>query len=208
MDNFTWIDGIAAAVILLSALLAYSRGIVREGMAILGWIGAAVVAFMLAPAAKPIVSQIPMVGDFLGESCELSVVAAFACVFALALIVAALFTPLLSSLVQRSALGGVDQAIGFVFGVLRGVLLIAVAFIVWDRAMSNMTYAPIDDSRTAKVFANFQGSIDNAIPSDAPGWILARYNDLTNICPGAAPLDAPAPVPAAPAQAPAPAPAP
>lgn len=204
MDNFTWIDGIAALIILLSAILAYSRGIVREGMAILGWIGAAVVAFIFAPAAMPIVRELPMVGEFLADSCELSVVAAFAGVFAIGLIVAALFTPLFASIVQRSALGGIDQALGFLFGVVRGVLLIAVAFIVYDRALANQSVAAIDNSRTAKVFANFQASIDSAIPTDAPGWIVARYNDLTNVCAtGAAPEPAaPAPAPAEPAPAP------
>lgn len=217
MDNFTWVDGGAALIILLSAVLAYSRGLVREGMAIVGWIGAAIVAFIFAPSAMPIVREIPMVGQFLADSCELSVVASFAAVFAIGLIVAALFTPLFSSIVQRSALGGIDQALGFVFGVARGVLLIAVAFIVYDRALANHSITAIDNSRTAKVFANFQASIDNAIPTDAPGWIVARYNDLTNVCsaetaqpvtpppangettpgqdPAAAPVPAPVPAP-------------
>ena len=37
MEGFTLIDGIVALVIVLSALLAYSRGFVREAMAIVGW---------------------------------------------------------------------------------------------------------------------------------------------------------------------------
>ncbi len=197
MDNFTWVDGGAALIILLSAVLAYARGLVRELMAIAGWVGAAILAFLFAPAATPIVKEIPVVGEFLADSCELSVVAAFAGVFAIGLIVAALFTPLFSSVVQRSALGGIDQALGFLFGVLRGVLLIAVAFIVYDRALSNASIAAIDESRTAKVFANFQASIDASIPQDAPGWIVARYNDLTTVCtPEAGGTPAPAPAPA------------
>lgn len=199
MDNFTWVDGGAAVIILLSAILAYSRGLVRELMAILGWVGAAILAFIFAPAATPLVKEIPMVGDFLADSCELSVVAAFAGVFALGLIVAALFTPLFSSVIQRTALGGIDQALGFLFGVLRGVLLVAVAFIVYDRALANQSIPAIDNSRTAKVFANFQSSIDASIPTDAPGWIVARYNDLTTVC---TPNGAPA-TPAAPDSAPA-----
>jgi len=202
MDNFTAVDGGAALIILLSAILAYSRGLVRELMAIVGWIGAAVLAFIFAPSAAPLVREIPAVGDFLADSCELSAVAAFAGVFALGLILAALFTPLFASVVQRSALGGIDQALGFLFGVLRGVLLIAVAFIVYDRALANQSVPMIDNSRTAKVFANFQASIDAAIPTDAPGWIVARYNDLTAICtpqetaPAAVAPAAPTPTPA------------
>lgn len=203
MDNFTWVDGGAAFVIIMSAILAYSRGLVRELMAVLGWIGAAVLAFFFAPAATPLVKEIPGIGGFLSDSCELSVVAAFAGVFAVGLILASLFTPLFASIVQRSALGGLDQGLGFLFGVLRGILLIAIAFIVYDRALANAKIPAIDDSRTAKVFYNFQAAIDAAIPKDAPGWIVARFNDLTTVC---TPEPA-APAPAAPAPAPAPAPA-
>ncbi len=196
MENFTWVDGGAALIILLSAVLAYSRGLVRELMAIVGWLGAAILAFIFAPSAVPIIKELPMVGDFLADSCELSVVAGFAAVFAIGLIIAALFTPLFSSVVQRSALGGIDQGLGFLFGVVRGLLLIAVAFVVYDRALSNQSIPAIDNSRTAKVFANFQAAIDRSIPSDAPGWVVARYNDLTEVCTGAG--TAPA-APAAPA---------
>ncbi|NJM84474.1 MAG: CvpA family protein [Tabrizicola sp.] len=182
MENLTAVDGGAALIVLISAVLAYSRGLVRELLAILGWIGAAVVAYIFTPSAQPIVKEIPVIGDFLTESCELSVVAAFAGVFAIALIIAAIFTPLFSSAVQRSALGGIDQALGFLFGALRGIVLIAVAFIVYDRVLANQAIAMVDDSRTAKVFANFQQNIDQYVPADAPGWIVARYNDLTDIC--------------------------
>jgi membrane protein required for colicin V production len=194
--DFTIVDGVVAVLIILSAILAYSRGLVRELMAILGWIGAAILAFIFAPQAQPLVKEIPVVGDFLRDSCELSIIAAFAGVFAIGLVLAALFTPLLSGAVQRSALGGVDQALGFLFGVLRGVLLVLIAFVVFDRAVAANTVPMVDNSRTAKVVASIQERIDAAIPSDAPGWILTRYNDLTKVCAGDA-ADAPAePAPA------------
>ena len=182
MEGFTLVDGVVAGVIVLSAILAYSRGLVREAMAIAGWIGAAVLAFIFAPAAQPLIKELPVVGDFLGDSCELSIIGAFAAVFAVGLVIAALFTPLLSSFVQRSAVGGIDQALGFLFGVARGVLLVAVAFIVYDRAVAANTVPMVDTSRSAKVFASFQVNIDKNIPADAPGWIVSRYNHLTAAC--------------------------
>ena len=203
MENLTAVDGGAALIILVSAILAFSRGLVRELMAIVGWIGAAIAAYYFAPGVQPLVKELPVVGEFLSDSCELSVVAAFAGVFVVGLIVAALFTPLFSGAVQRSAIGGIDQALGFLFGVARGVLLIAIGFIVYDRVLSDQAIPMVDNSRTALVFANFQAQIDENIPTDAPGWIVDRYNDLTNICAtGAAPEPAtPAPTPAAPAPA-------
>jgi membrane protein required for colicin V production len=192
MEGFTLVDAVVAVVIVLSAILAYSRGLVREIMAIAGWIGAAVLAFIFAPAAQPLIRELPVVGEFLGDSCELSMIAAFAVVFAIGLVLAALFTPLFSSVVQRSSLGGVDQGLGFLFGVARGVILVAVAFIVYDRAVTANTVPMVDNSRSAKVFANFQANIDNSIPADAPGWIVQRYNDLTAKCAAPAATTAPA----------------
>jgi len=182
MEGFTIVDAIVAAVIVISAILAYSRGFVREAMAILGWILAAVLAFIFAPRAEPLVKEIPVLGDYLADSCELAIIAAFAAVFAVALVVVSLFTPLFSSMVQRSALGGLDQGLGFFFGVLRGLLLVAVALVVYDRVMLNETLAVVDDSRTAKIFAATQDSLNEQIPEDAPSWIVERYEELVGNC--------------------------
>ena len=191
MEGFTLIDAVAAGVIVLSSILAYSRGLVREAMAIAGWVGAAILAFIFAPQVQPLVKELPVVGKFLTDSCELSIIAAFAAVFAVGLIIAALFTPLFSSVVQRSALGGIDQGLGFLFGVLRGIVLVVVAFIVYDRAVGPNSLPMVDESRSAKVIASFQAKIDGNIPTDAPGWIVARYEQLVSVC-GAPATAAPA----------------
>ena len=182
MEGFTIVDGVVAVVIVISAILAYSRGLVRELMSIAGWIAAAILAFLFAPAAEPLVREIPYLGDFLADSCELSIIAAFAAVFAVALIVASIFTPLFSSAVQRSALGGIDQGLGFLFGVARGLLLVAVAFIVYDRVVAGDAIAAVEESRTAAIFARTEASIDEQMPEDAPGWIVARYEELVGDC--------------------------
>ena len=67
MEGFTIVDGVVAIVIVLSAILAYSRGLVRESMAIAGWIIAAVLAFMFADQVHPLVKEAPVIGEFLGD---------------------------------------------------------------------------------------------------------------------------------------------
>ncbi len=184
MEGFTIVDGIVALIIVISAVLAYSRGFVREGMAILGWIAAAVAAFFFAGTAEPLIKEIPYLGDYLRDSCELSIIAAFAAVFAVALVLVSLFTPLLASTVQRSALGGIDRGLGFFFGVLRGLLLVAVALVVYDRVVINDSVEVVDNSRTVKIFESMRGDIDEQIPDDAPGWIVSRYEALVGNCAG------------------------
>lgn len=182
MEGFTIIDGVVAVVIILSALLAYGRGFVREAMAIAGWIAAAILAFLFAPRVEPLVREIPVVGEFIADSCELSIIGAFALVFAVALIVVSLFTPLFSSIVQRSALGGIDQGLGFLFGVARGILLVAIAFFVYDTVITGQEFTIVDESRSAAVFGRFTGQIEEQNPEQALGWITRQYESLVGTC--------------------------
>lgn len=48
MEGFTIVDAGVGVIILLSAVLAYSRGFVREVLAIGGWVAAAIAAFVFA----------------------------------------------------------------------------------------------------------------------------------------------------------------
>jgi membrane protein required for colicin V production len=182
MEGFTIIDGVVAVTVIVSALLAYSRGFMRELLAIAGWGGAAVVAFLYADLAQPLVRQIPVLGSFIGDSCELSIIAAFAAVFAVALVIFSIFTPLLSSLVQRSALSGLDQGAGFLFGVLRGLILIAVGFFVYETILETQEFAMIDDSRAAAIFGQFTDRVAEQNPEAALGWITTQYEQLVGTC--------------------------
>ncbi len=182
MEGFTIFDGVVAGIIVISAILAYSRGFVRETLSIAGWIAAAIIAYIFAPNAKELMHEIPYVGDLLNGSCQLAVIVAFAVLVAVSLVVISLFTPFFASAVQRSAIGGLDAALGFLFGVARGILLVVVALIVYDRVVGNEPIAVISESRSAEVFASFQTRVEEEIPSDAPGWIMQRYEGLMDSC--------------------------
>ncbi|GLP85349.1 CvpA family protein [Tritonibacter mobilis] len=184
MEGFTIIDGAVALVIVVSALLAYARGFVREVMAIIGWVAAGVLAYMFAPQAEPLMAEIPVVGDFIADSCELSLIAAFFAVFAIALIVVSFFTPLMAGLVQRSALGGLDQGAGFFFGVLRGILLVVIGFFVYNVIMTGQSFTMVDESRSAAVFNQVIGKVEEQNPEQALGWVTQKYEDLISSCEG------------------------
>ena len=151
MEGFTIIDGIVALVIVLSGLLAYSRGFVRESLAIAGWSVAAILAFMFAVLAR-------------------------------GLIVASLITPLFSSAIQRSFLGGIDQGLGFLFGVARGILLVAVAYFVYETVVSAQNIQVIDDSRSARIFASLTGSVESQDPEAAVSWVQSKVDQLLGAC--------------------------
>jgi membrane protein required for colicin V production len=182
MEGFTIIDGVVAGVIVLSALLAYSRGLVRETLAIAGWVVAAVVGYIFAPTVAPLLKEAPVVGGLIGDNCQLTTITAFFAVMALVLVIMSLFTPLFSSLVKRSALGGLDQGMGFLFGVLRGVVLVAVAFFVYETMITTQSFAMVDESRSAQVFGQMTQKIEERDPEQALGWVTTQYENLLAVC--------------------------
>lgn len=111
------------AIVLLSALLSFARGFVREILSVAAWIGAAFVAIWAFPHAKPVAST------FISMDVAASA-AAFVIVFFLALILLSLVFSRLSSGVRGSALSAVDRSLGFLFGVLRGAVLVCLAYLL------------------------------------------------------------------------------
>ena len=182
MEGFTIVDGGVAVIIVMSALLAYARGMVREVMAIAGWIAAAALAFIFADLAKPLVRQIPYLGDILGDSCELLILTSFAIIFAGALLIISLFTPLFSSLVQKSIFGGFDQMLGFLFGVGRGIILVAVAFFIYFTIMPNQDIVSLETSRSAIIFESYISDVQDQNPEAALGWVRNQYDQLVGVC--------------------------
>lgn len=198
LESFTVVDGVVALIILISAILAFSRGFVREFMSIVGWLLAAVVAFIFAPQVEPIVSEIPYLKDVIGGNCQFAVLASFAAVFVVVLIVVSIFTPLFSGLVANSALGPMDRGLGFLFGIARGVVLIAVALIVYDIAIGEPSsdnvegfgIAQVENSQTKVVLGDLKDNIENTVlgsensasDSQVIVWIKEKYQQLTGSC--------------------------
>ncbi len=189
MEGFTLVDGVIAAVIILSAILAYSRGLVREVLAIGVWIVAAIIAAMFAHQVQPLIRELPVIGDFLATSCEMSVIIAFFAVGVGVLVVASFFTPFFSSIVQKSFLGGLDMGLGFLFGAVRGILLVAVAFFFYETVITAQDIPMINDSRSASIFSQFTGKIEEQNPVQLLAWFEAQGDQLISVCEAPASTD-------------------
>ena len=146
----------------------------REVMSIAGWVVAAILAFMFVDIARPLVRQIPVVGDFLGDSCELSVVAAFGLIFVVALVVVSLFTPLFSALSSGAHWQNLWRP-------ARRVLY-RDCFFVYDMVITTQDIAMVDQSRSAAVFSRFTDNIQDQNPEEALGWITRQYETLIGTC--------------------------
>lgn len=119
----TWVDGVLAAVVLVSALIAFFRGLVREVLSLGAWIGAAAAAFFARPLLQPYTSG-------LIEPAIAADAAGAGVVFLVLLVILKLLTNAIADRVQDSALGGVDRVLGLAFGAARGAALLILAYIL------------------------------------------------------------------------------
>ena len=183
MEGFTFVDGGVLVVVLISAILAHSRGLVREILSIAGWIAAGIAAYMLTPTVEPLLREVPVLSDLIGGSCMLSIIVAFAVVFAVALMVLSIFTPLFSGMVQKSALGGIDQGIGFLFGVARGILLVLITLILYDNIFAEGDRLDIvENSKSREILSESQSNLAAMLPNDVPDWLKNYYETFVSVC--------------------------
>lgn len=124
MAAMSWVDAIMLAVLVISVIAGLLRGGVFEVLSLLGWFAAYFVAQWLVPVAAPHI-PIGRAGSAINHAVS------FAALFVAALLVCALLARLLRLLIQATPLGLPDRALGGVFGLLRGLLvLLAVATVI------------------------------------------------------------------------------
>lgn len=135
--ELNWVDVVVLAVLALSALLAFARGLVREALGLGAWALAGFIAspYGLFPYVQPWAR-----GQFNDPST--ADIAAFGGVFLIALIVFWVVAGALSSFVQRSALGGLDRTLGLLFGLARGAVILGAAYIVASIALPPEQWPP------------------------------------------------------------------
>jgi membrane protein required for colicin V production len=130
MDQFslptlglTGFDLIVIAVVVISALLGLARGMIREVVGIISWIAALAVAFYAFDQVWPLVRSV-VSPDILA-----TVVTALA-VFLVPLVVFKLLGAMLATGIDEIGLGFVDRLGGLAFGLVRGVFLVAVGWLI------------------------------------------------------------------------------
>lgn len=122
--QLNWVDIGLLAALVLSLVLGAWRGLVQEVISLLGWVAAFVAAQWFAADAG---ARLPLEGAASG----VQYAAGFLVVFIAAVFVSSLLAWLCQKLVAALGMRPADRALGALFGVARGVLmLLAVAVVV------------------------------------------------------------------------------
>jgi membrane protein required for colicin V production len=115
------VDIALIAILLIAAIGGFFRGFVHSILAIFAWIAAAFVTMYGFPLAAEVTR------GFIGSR-FVADIAAGAGLFIATLVVLTLIRHQIASGIRHSALSALDRSLGFVFGLLVGVLLICVIY--------------------------------------------------------------------------------
>lgn len=175
-----WVDAALIAVVVLSAICAYFRGLVREVLSLGAWIGAAIAAFLAREPLRPHVSQWlepPILADAVGTGA----------VFLVVLVILKIVTNMIADVVQDSMLGGVDRVLGLVFGAVRGAAVLVLAYILAGMFApeTNTWPAAVKEARGLPIIADAARRVVERLPEayrprlvDPPGPPGPTVDDL------------------------------
>ena len=154
------IDLIICAIILISALVAFFRGFIREVLTILGVVGGLAAAYAFGGTIAPFYADLMGVDPnidpdeaerFMGvlPYPVFAEILGYITVFLLVVIFLGILSHYLSKFVENVGMGMVDRTLGVLFGIARGIVLLGVIYLpihmfVEEEEKSNW----FEDSRT------------------------------------------------------------
>lgn len=155
-----YFDYILITVVGLSMVLSLWRGFVREMISLIGLVAAFFVASRISGQT----------GDFLGQWIDNSTIAdilGFALVFILVMIAVGIIGVFIRRLVDLAALTATDRTLGIFFGAARGMLLIAICFLVYT-SYTKPDARWIKESKLAPYAIQLGDLLGAAIPEEYP----------------------------------------
>jgi membrane protein required for colicin V production len=163
--GFTWFDFAALVVLGLSGVMAFARGLIREVFSIIAFIGAAIAAVFFAGMLRPLVES------FTPLSGPLASVAAGLLIFLVVFIVITVITSTVAKTAHQSTeIGSFDRAAGLAFGVLRGVLVVALFVLLMRQTTGEDTSDPavpveaIRGARTYPIYSSVASALEAVLP--------------------------------------------
>ena len=152
----SWLDVILIVIMLISGFLAMVRGFTREVLSIFSWAVAAVAALYLSPKYSSLLAP------YIDNPSVAQIVFA-AGVFIVTLIVVSLITFRISDRVLDSRVGALDRTMGFIFGLARGFLLVAIVFILFS-ALARDQPTWITEAKSYPILKQTQVAIESLMP--------------------------------------------
>lgn len=169
IDNWSWLDLLALAVILISIVTALFKGIAAELISLTGVLLGLAMGVIFYPTAGGLLQH-------LGLEAMTALLLGFLLPFAGCLLAAALLIRLADSTLRALYLKWADRLLGGAFGLLRGWLMVAVVFLAL--AAFPVSTGILEESRTAAFFLTTADLLVEVTPSDFRKRFEKGYREI------------------------------
>lgn len=162
-----WADYAIIAIITISLLISLMRGFAKEALSLGGWIVSFWVAIQFSGNMQGLLAdQI--------ETPSLRLLVAFVSLLIMGLFVTGIVNVLVGQVIKKTGLSGTDRVVGIIFGVARGVIVVAALVII-----ASMTPFPEDpwwgESKLLPHFEQIAAQIQQYLPED----IMTKFEKST-----------------------------
>ena len=155
-----WVDGAAIGIMLLSALLALFRGFTKEFFQVVNVLTALFASAMAMPYALPYVEQVIPAG-------WISKAITGLVIFILVAGMMALISGQIIKAIKKSSLSTLDQSLGFAFGLVRGMLIVCLTYIVLLLVSNPQSVAAmLEEARSGNLIILGANTMIQLLPED------------------------------------------
>jgi membrane protein required for colicin V production len=157
------VDLAVLAVLLISAVFAYARGFMHEILSIGGWIGAIFATIYGFPYAQPYARD--LIPIQLAADLAAGVVIFVFTLFSLSLIIRGI-----AKHIQKSSLNVLDRSLGFLFGLIRGTVIVCLVYLGVEFLMTPEEQPKwIREAKSMPLILRGADTLRGLIPEDLEG---------------------------------------
>ncbi len=171
MHQLNNLDVIILIIVGISALIALSRGLIKEVLSIIGWVlGTASIIYLL-PVLSPIAELYIQTGWMVGVVTSLFILITF-------LIIWILLTGRIVSKIRSSKLSNIDRILGLFFGIARAFLLVTLFYILLNWMVPRDRQSPVfTESKYFNIAGSFAQPIEALIPKETLDTIRKKTQE-------------------------------
>ncbi|MBR1480120.1 MAG: CvpA family protein [Alphaproteobacteria bacterium] len=169
--GFSPVDAAICVVVALSFILGWVRGATREVLSVVAWGGGIYFSIALFPHAREFTRlyiEHKLISDFV-TACGL---------FIIFLTILSVFNYFCSNFVKKSVLNATDKALGGIFGIIRGVVVLAVCDVAAGQFMSGDTPKWMENSSLRPLIGSVSNMVILVMPESLQEKVVAHMSQV------------------------------
>ena len=142
------VDIISLIIIIISVLLSFSRGLIRECYTIISWILSFFSAIQFGPMILPLILGISFLEEFLLGNCPLAIIISYVITFVLSITffsILIIFLNVSKTTENQTIMSIIDKFGGILFGFTRSIIILLLILIFIQDLLPDLNFKSAED---------------------------------------------------------------